>query len=162
MFIEQSQLAEIRERHADEKIVLTSGTFDILHAGHIRALEASRAYGDVMAVMLSGDDRIRYRKGPDRPIIPEADRAYVLSALKVVDYVFLDPNHNEPGKIHPSYAQILSDLRPDFYVADGVEERFAGLETDTQMVVLPREDFQEHELSTSAIIARIQSLRHQP
>src|SRR4051794_33980645 len=107
MIIRLENLADIRSQHKNEKIVLTSGTFDLLHIGHLRYLNAIKALGDIIVVMLSGDDRTKARKGPLRPIIPENDRAQMLDALKVVDYVFIDPARYSPDQIDPVHAEIV-------------------------------------------------------
>ncbi|KJU86777.1 ADP-heptose synthase [Candidatus Magnetobacterium bavaricum] len=69
-----------------EKIVFTNGCFDILHAGHIRYLWQARSLGDVLVVAINSDFSVGRLK-PGRPIIPQADRAEVLAALRMVDYV---------------------------------------------------------------------------
>ncbi|MBI4082285.1 MAG: D-glycero-beta-D-manno-heptose 1-phosphate adenylyltransferase [Candidatus Lambdaproteobacteria bacterium] len=76
-------------RAQGKRIVFTNGCFDLLHVGHIQYLQASRAMGDVLIVGLNSDDSVRRLKGPDRPVIGEADRANVLAALAAVDYVAL-------------------------------------------------------------------------
>lgn len=75
------------EGHA---IVFTNGVFDLLHPGHIDVLRAARAEGDGLVVGLNSDASVRQLgKGPDRPVRTEADRAYVLAALEMVDAVVL-------------------------------------------------------------------------
>src|ERR1700684_3873633 len=101
MIITVDDLTNIATKHRGQKIVLTSGTFDLLHVGHLNYLNAVKTYGDIVVVMLSGDARTRARKGAGRPVIHEDDRAKVLDALKVVDYVFIDPSTLEPGQIDP-------------------------------------------------------------
>ena len=67
----------------------TNGCFDLLHAGHVRYLEAAKGYGDVLILGLNSDRSVTALKGPDRPINSEMDRAYILAALEVVDYVVI-------------------------------------------------------------------------
>src|SRR3954453_8546942 len=76
---------EMRAR--GQKLVLTNGCFDLLHVGHVRYLAAARELGDALAVAVNGDASVRVLKGADRPLNNESDRAAVLSALEVVDYV---------------------------------------------------------------------------
>lgn len=156
MILEFPQLHEVRTQHANEKIVLTSGTFDLFHVGHIAYLNRVKAYGDVVVVMLSGDQRVRSRKGPTRPIIPEADRATILDALKMVDYVVID-NAVAEDSDNPYYAQLMSDLQPDYYVTDGPDPRFWGKLAPEKFIVLDRQPG-GHFDSTSAIIDRISRL----
>lgn len=155
MIVRLENLADIRSQHKNEKIALTSGTFDLLHVGHLRYLEAVKALGDIVVVMLSGDARTKARKGSDRPVIPENDRAQMLDALKIVDYVFIDPAQAAPDQIDPVHAEIVSLLNPDVYATDGEDPRFFNIMEKSKLLVLPRTD---EQVSTSAIIERIASL----
>ena len=92
MIIDKDKLKDIRQKHKDKKIVLTTGTFDLFHVGHLNYLKNVKSYGDVMIVLLSGDLRVKSRKGQKRPIIPEYQRALILDAIRYVDYVLIDPS----------------------------------------------------------------------
>lgn len=78
-----------RLRASGRKLVLTNGCFDLLHPGHLGLLEEARGLGDVLLVAINSDASVRGNKGPERPIIPEAERAEVLAALEFVDHVTL-------------------------------------------------------------------------
>lgn len=78
-------------RTQNKKIVLVGGCFDILHSGHIEFLELSKKAGDALFVEVESDKRIRLLKGSSRPINTQADRAYVLSRLEMIDYIILLP-----------------------------------------------------------------------
>lgn len=78
-----------RRRTAGERIVFTNGCFDVLHAGHAHYLADARALGDLLVVGINSDASVSRLKGPSRPIVPEHDRAELLRALRVVDYVLL-------------------------------------------------------------------------
>jgi len=80
-------LQELHDR--GKKIVFTNGCFDLLHVGHIRLLHDARKLGDVLVVGLNTDASIRRQKGPQRPILPEEERAHVLAAIADVDYIIL-------------------------------------------------------------------------
>ncbi|MBN2141380.1 MAG: D-glycero-beta-D-manno-heptose 1-phosphate adenylyltransferase [Desulfovibrionaceae bacterium] len=71
------------------RLVFTNGCFDILHAGHVDLLRRARALGDGLAVGLNSDASVRAIKGQGRPLVPEAERAFVLAGLESVDYVIL-------------------------------------------------------------------------
>ncbi len=71
------------------KIVVTQGSFDMIHIGHARYLEKSKEYGDFLIVGTDSDKKIRHRKGNDRPIIPQEERVEMLTHLKAVDAVFV-------------------------------------------------------------------------
>jgi len=76
-------------KNKDKTIVFTNGCFDILHIGHIKYLEKSKSFGDVLILGLNSDDSVRRLKGKNRPINSQIDRAYILGALEVVDYLVL-------------------------------------------------------------------------
>lgn len=102
----QQEIATLAKelKHQGKKMVTTNGTFDILHVGHVRTLQASKKLGDVLIVGLNSDASVKQYKGNSRPFNSEKDRAEVLSALGCVDYVVL---FDEPDprklleKIHP-------------------------------------------------------------
>ena len=91
-----------------EKFVLTNGCFDILHAGHALALEATSQKGDVLWVGINSDQSIKNIKGSERPIIPEMYRAYLLASLMSVSGVFIFQNDN--------ISEEIAILSPDVYV----------------------------------------------
>ena len=72
-----------------KKIVFTNGCFDLLHAGHVKYLEIAKNLGDILIVGLNSDQSVRKLKGENRPINKQIDRAYILAALEVVDYVVI-------------------------------------------------------------------------
>src|SRR5881296_1914674 len=71
------------------RIVFTNGCFDLLHPGHIRGLELARQLGDALVIGLNSDASVRQLKGPTRPVIPQEERAEILSALESVDAVVI-------------------------------------------------------------------------
>ena len=83
------QLTALRERWREEgrTIVWTNGCFDLLHVGHIRSFRDAKALGDVLVVGLNSDASVRSNKGDTRPVVNVADRAEVIAALEMVDYV---------------------------------------------------------------------------
>jgi D-beta-D-heptose 7-phosphate kinase / D-beta-D-heptose 1-phosphate adenosyltransferase len=93
-----------RTRAAGGVVVATGGCFDLLHAGHVRALEAARALGDRLIVCLNSDASVRRTKGPDRPLVGQHDRAAVLRALACVDAVTIF-EEDDPRAV-------LRELRP--------------------------------------------------
>ena len=78
-----------RSRARGHKVVTTNGTFDVVHIGHIRNLEAAKSHGDILIVGINSDASVKRYKGKERPIIPEQERAEVIASLKPVDYVFI-------------------------------------------------------------------------
>lgn len=109
-----------RLRAAGQRIVLANGCFDLLHVGHVRYLAGARERGDVLFVGLNGDASVARLKGPGRPLMPAAERAELLAALRPVDHVVV---------FEEDTADLLvTALRPDVhakgtdYTADAVPE----------------------------------------
>lgn len=80
---------EDRLREGHTRVVFTNGVFDLLHPGHVDVLAGARAVGDALIVGINSDASVRRLKGEGRPVRGEADRAYVLAALEVVDVVVI-------------------------------------------------------------------------
>lgn len=109
------------ERAAGKTIALANGVFDLLHVGHVRYLEGARQEADRLVVAVNADAGVRALKGPDRPVLPEADRAELVAALRCVDAVVVFGE--------PTVTPLLELLRPDVhckgtdYTVDTVPER---------------------------------------
>lgn len=71
------------------KIVLTQGSYDMLHIGHARYIEEAKRHGDLLVIGIDSDEKIRHRKGPERPIVPQEERLEMVAHLKPVDIVVL-------------------------------------------------------------------------
>ncbi len=89
--VTRTDLVKIKEKlkYEGKKVVFTNGCFDILHRGHIEYLAKARSLGDILLVGINTDASVKRLKGAARPIICQDDRAFVLAALRVVDYVCL-------------------------------------------------------------------------
>lgn len=98
-------------RKEGKKIVFTNGCFDLLHRGHIRYLRRAKALGDALIVGLNSDQSVRAIKGKTRPLLPQAERAEILSALEFVDYIIIFKE--------PSPASLILRLKPDLQVKGG-------------------------------------------
>jgi D-beta-D-heptose 7-phosphate kinase/D-beta-D-heptose 1-phosphate adenosyltransferase len=92
-----------------QKIVLTSGSFDLIHLGHVKYLARAKELGDVLVVGVDSDAKIKARKGADRPMVPEAERLELLAHQRPVDYIFLKPLDE------PRWA-LIKAVRPDVLV----------------------------------------------
>ena len=103
------------------RIVFCNGCFDVLHVGHVRYLEAAKALGDLLIVAINSDEQARRLKGPGRPLMPQDQRAEIVSALAAVDFVTIFEE--------PTVAELLLALKPDVhakgtdYTEDTVPER---------------------------------------
>lgn len=138
-------------RQAGKTIVFTNGCFDILHIGHVRYLEMAKALGDCLIVGLNTDESVRQIKGPERPLVPEFERAEILAALESVDYVSLF------SELTPT--NLILELKPDIhvkggdYTADQLPEAEAVRSYGGRIVILPLVEGK----STSRLIAEVQA-----
>ena len=109
-------------RTAGRRVAFTNGCFDLLHPGHVALLEAARSQADVLIVALNSDRSVRENKGPDRPLLPEAERAEALLALEAVDRVVL---YDEPTP-----RAVIAAVLPDVLVkgADWAADAIVGRE----------------------------------
>ena len=109
------------DRKNRKRIVLANGCFDFFHVGHIRYLAGAKALGDCLIVGINSDEQVRKLKGENRPLIPENERAEIISALRFVDYVTIFTE--------PTVEELIRTLRPDIhakgtdYTVDSVPER---------------------------------------
>lgn len=109
---EDSLLQAIEDAHAHgERIVMTNGCFDILHAGHVGYLEAARKLGDRLIIAVNDDDSVRRLKGEERPINPLEQRMTVLAGLGCVDWV-VPFSEDTPERL-------ICKLLPDLLVKGG-------------------------------------------
>ena len=98
-------------RGVSGRVVFTNGVFDLLHPGHVDVLAHARAEGDALIVGLNSDSSVRRLKGPERPVRTEAERAYVLAALRDVDAVVAFSDDTPLA--------LIRRLRPDVLVKGG-------------------------------------------
>ncbi len=98
-----------------KKVVFTNGCFDVLHCGHLHLLSEAKKLGDILIVALNSDSSVRKIKGDGRPVFSESERARLIAALEMVDYVALFDEPN-PGSL-------IEGLRPDVLVKGGDWDR---------------------------------------
>lgn len=128
------------------KVVLTSGTFDLIHEGHARYLEVARDFGDFLIVGVDSDDRVRERKGLGRPVVPEMERARMVAHQRGVGVVTLKPAHDAKWSL-------IFAVRPDIVVVtEGAYTRDEIQELRVQSGALVRELPRMAVTSTSARI----------
>jgi rfaE bifunctional protein nucleotidyltransferase chain/domain len=136
------------DRRAGRTIAFANGCFDLLHVGHIRYLQAAAAEADRLVVAVN-DDATAGGKGPGRPILPAADRAELVAALRGVDYVTIFSE--------PTVAPLLALLQPDVhckgtdYTVDSVPERDTVLAYGGRIAIVG--DPKDH--STQDLLGRI-------
>lgn len=142
--------ATLREK--GKRIATINGSFDVLHSGHLHILNQARERGDVLIVGLNSDRSVRAHKGPGRPVVPENQRAEMLLALRIVDYVHIFDEMDPVA--------FLQEIRPDVHV-NGAEYGEGCVEGETvrrgggKLHLVSRVG----ELSTSGLVAALQPSR---
>ena len=106
-----------KKRNKFRNVGLTGGAFDILHEGHITFLENAKSHCQYLIVHITGNKRVKEKKGFNRPILDEKTRARIISSLRFVDSVFIYNGRHYDQKI-------ISELRPDilFFNQDGYSD----------------------------------------
>ena len=104
----RSALARVLSRRGRKKVVFANGCFDLLHAGHVKLLSLAKSKGDKLVVALNSDRSVRRLKGAGRPLVPQRERAQVMSALACMDYVTI---FDEPTPL-----ETIRLLKPDVLV----------------------------------------------
>src|SRR5262245_50897690 len=112
-FLDRLKLIKEREelRRERRRVVFTNGCFDLIHPGHVRYLAEVKSLGDVLIVALNSDSSVRLIKGDGHPIMREHERAEVVAALAVVDYVTIFDEETP--------REIIGELLPDVLVKGG-------------------------------------------
>ena len=143
-------LARVQEaRSAGARIIFANGCFDVLHVGHVRYLASARELGDVLVVGINSDRQVEKLKGAGRPIMPAAERAELLAAIKSVTYVTIFDE--------PTVEQLLLTLKPDVhakgtdYTEETVPERAVVRSYGGRVAIVG--DPKDH--STSEILTRL-------
>lgn len=137
------------ERAGGKTIAFANGCFDVLHVGHIRYLQDAANVADVLVVGVNGDESVRGLKGEGRPVMPEDERAEIISSIRGVSYVTVFREQN------PS--NLLQVLRPDFqckgtdYTADSVPEAELVKSYGGKVVIVG--DPKDH--STTAVLQKL-------
>jgi len=153
MILAEADLADAiaRDRSAGRSIAFANGCFDLLHVGHIRYLRGAAAEGDRLVVAINDDESVRTLKGAGRPILPAADRAELVDALRFVDYVVVFPDVNVD--------RLLTRLKPDVhckgtdYQVETVPERATVLAYGGRTAIVG--DEKAH--STRDLLARVKN-----
>ena len=119
------------------KVVLTSGSFDLIHLGHVKYLSRAREFGDVLAVGVDGDAKIRKRKGDDRPMVPQSERLEMLAYQRPVDLIYLKDEDEERWSLIKAVRPDVLVLTADHSYSDADQE--ALLEFVGRIEVLERQ-----------------------
>ena len=109
--IDELSAISAQARKAGRLVVFTNGCFDLVHRGHIHLFRQAKTLGDILIVGLNTDVSVKTIKGPQRPIMPEADRIELIAALEMVDYVVA---YNEPDPY-----RVIAAIQPNVLVKGG-------------------------------------------
>ncbi len=134
---------------AGKRIVFTNGCFDLLHAGHLALLAHAATLGDILVLAINSDASVRRLKGPERPLVPEAERAALLAALTYVDAVTIFEEDTPLAALEAVRPHVLvkgGDYRPTEVVGRELVEASGG-----RVEIVPLTP----EKSTSSLVERI-------
>jgi rfaE bifunctional protein nucleotidyltransferase chain/domain len=153
MILSETDLVDAiaRDRAAGRSIAFANGCFDLLHVGHIRYLRGAAAEANRLVVAINDDESVTKLKGAGRPILPSADRAELVDALRFVDYVVVFPDL--------TVERLLTNLKPDVhckgtdYQVDTVPERATVLAYGGRTAIVG--DPKDH--ATRDLLARIKN-----
>jgi D-beta-D-heptose 7-phosphate kinase/D-beta-D-heptose 1-phosphate adenosyltransferase len=140
-------------RAAGKRVVFTNGCFDLLHAGHLTLLSQAARLGDVLVVAINSDASVRHLKGPERPLVPQAERAALLAALGFVDAVTIFDEDTPLQVLKAVQPQVLvkgGDYQPTEVVGRELVEANGG-----RVVIVPLMP----ERSTTSLLERIRAQR---
>jgi rfaE bifunctional protein nucleotidyltransferase chain/domain len=132
---DQLKLTTAAAKRSGKKVVFTNGCFDLLHAGHLHVLREAKKLGDVLIVGLNSDRSVKEIKGSSRPIMPEGERAELIAALEMIDYVTI---FDEPDPLN-----LIRELKPDVVAKGGDwrEDQIVGKEwvekTGGRVAIIP-------------------------
>ncbi len=131
------------------KVVLTQGSYDMIHIGHARYFEEAKRHGDILVVGVDSDEKIRDRKGPERPVVPQEERLEMVAHLRPVDIVVLKQLQ------HPKW-HLIKTIKPDILIASSrtayTKPQLKELKKYCEIVVLEP----QATTSTSAKIRKLQ------
>jgi D-beta-D-heptose 7-phosphate kinase/D-beta-D-heptose 1-phosphate adenosyltransferase len=132
-----------------KKVVFTNGVFDLIHPGHVRYLREARQLGDLLIVALNTDDSVKRLKGPERPILPLGERARILAAFEMVDFLTAFKEDTP--------LELIKVVRPDVLVKGGdyTPDRVVGREFVESYGGICRTVSFTNGYSTTAVVQRI-------
>lgn len=150
MVIDYDELGQL----AHYETVYTTGTFDLIHIGHVKFLESIKQLcpNAKLVVGVSPDKRVKYKKGKCRPVLSQAERLGMVDCVKYVDYAFIYPTKNS-GKDNPVW-EVIDKLQPTYFISKPIYQYHDAVELQkrgVKQIVVPDNNIQ----STTKIISKI-------
>lgn len=147
--IEEITQIAAEQRGKNKKIVTINGSFDLLHAGHIRSLKFAKEQGDLLFLGLNSDISVKSYKSQYRPIIPQDQRAELLSAISYVDYIVI---LDEPDISIPLIKAVKPHVHVDSIECENNTKMIDVInQLEIKLILLPKFD----DMSTTGIIKKI-------
>jgi len=143
---------------SEKTFSLTAGCFDLLHVNHMHHFEHSKRFEDLLVVAILSDEKIKKYKGGGRPIIPQNQRAEMLSCIRFVDFVFIanrDPIGEKTIKLLEPSSVVFTDEAGTSQKVETWSDDIKTWSPSTKVRIIPYKD--EHDISTTRIIEQIRS-----
>lgn len=147
--IELKKIIE-KEKKNGKSVLIKKGVFDIIHPGHIYAIDLFSKKADIVIILIQSDKFTKKKKGKTRPINPQKQRAQVIDGIKGVDYVYLDKSNSRE-----EYIRFLEYLKPTILVITSENKKKDKEYLNKNWKLIPIPDKKDFFVSTTEIINRV-------
>ncbi len=149
---EKSELKKIIDsaKNSGKSVLIKKGVFDIVHPGHIYAIDMFKKEADIVIILIQSDEFTKKKKGPNRPINNQEQRALVMDGLKGVDYTYLDKSNSRE-----EYIDFLNYLKPTILAMTSVDKEKTRAYLNSQWILKEFPDKKKAGFSTTEIINRV-------
>lgn len=139
-----------KEKKNGKSVLIKKGVFDIIHPGHIYAIDLFSKKADIVIILIQSDKFTKKKKGKTRPINPQKQRAQVIDGIKGVDYVYLDKSNSRE-----EYIRFLEYLKPTILVITSENKKKDKEYLNINWKLIPIPDKKDFFVSTTEIINRV-------
>jgi len=139
-----------KEKKNGKSVLIKKGVFDIIHPGHIYAIDLFSKKADIVIILIQSDKFTKKKKGKTRPINPQKQRAQVIDGIKGVDYVYLDKSNSRE-----EYIRFLEYLKPTILVITSENKKKDKEYLNKNWKLIPIPDKKDFFVSTTEIINRV-------
>lgn len=139
-----------KEKTNGKSVLIKKGVFDIIHPGHIYAIDLFSKKADIVIILIQSDKFTKKKKGKTRPINPQKQRAQVIDGIKGVDYVYLDKSNSRE-----EYIRFLEYLKPTILVITSENKKKDKEYLNKNWKLIPIPDKKDFFVSTTEIINRV-------